>query len=449
MTWLLLYGCALFLSCLGLRSKAHDSDTYFVYNRQGGAGIVTLSLLASSIGGSATLGMIGLAWQVGAPAFWWLGSGVLGLSVLGLILAGKIRKSGVRTMPELCQKQLGESFRTFCGVLIALSYIPIVAAQFSSLALIIAQLGGIDYITALFAGTAALLCYTGAGGQTAVMKSDVWQFFILAAALVIILYFCLTNPTGLSALNSTKLTPVNGRFPLSRLVYFLVILVSSFIVGPMLYGRLLSAKDEQQARNGSLNAALGLFLIACVITAAGICMQGILPAALFPPEFRPEDITGIYLKEQLPAWAGIFCFLGLLSAVVSSADSCLFTAASICANDLFKNPSISACRLSMLGITCCALALSLLGKGILALLLMANDIYVCGVVPPVFVSLVCSERRIGNHCLILAMLTGSILGITGALLEKGELSVAGVFISLTICLAGARKTDFGKNAASA
>lgn len=43
-----------------------------------GSGLVTLSLLASMIGGSATLGLADLTLKLGFPAFWWLGVGSAG-----------------------------------------------------------------------------------------------------------------------------------------------------------------------------------------------------------------------------------------------------------------------------------------------------------------------------------------------------------------------------------
>ena len=52
---------------------------FFVNSRSSGALITGTSILASCVGGSATIGMVGLAWLIGTPAFWWLGSGVCGL----------------------------------------------------------------------------------------------------------------------------------------------------------------------------------------------------------------------------------------------------------------------------------------------------------------------------------------------------------------------------------
>ena len=88
------------LGLLDARRRRSVAD-FFVNGRSSGAWHTGFSLIASCIGGSATMGMAGLAWQVGTPAFWWLGSGACGLALLTFFLAEKVRASGACTMPEM------------------------------------------------------------------------------------------------------------------------------------------------------------------------------------------------------------------------------------------------------------------------------------------------------------------------------------------------------------
>ena len=83
------------LIVLAARDIRHSDEPriYFLNGRSSGMWGTGVSILASCIGASATIGMAGLAWQVGTPAFWWLGSGVCGLILLTVFLARKIRES--------------------------------------------------------------------------------------------------------------------------------------------------------------------------------------------------------------------------------------------------------------------------------------------------------------------------------------------------------------------
>ena len=160
-----------------------DKDTYFVNGRRSSAALVALSIVASCVGGSATMGMAGLAWQVGVPAIWWLMSGSLGLVLLSLFLARKVRCSGAMTMPEMLTTFLGAPSRSLASVIIVTAWLAILAAQFSALATIIAPLANIEKNTAMFVGAAVLVGHTLAGGQASVMKTDIWQFGILLLSL--------------------------------------------------------------------------------------------------------------------------------------------------------------------------------------------------------------------------------------------------------------------------
>ncbi len=64
-----------------------------------GSGLVTLSLLASMIGGSATLGLADLTLKLGFPAFWWLGVGSAGLLLQASLLSARVRNMGACTCP--------------------------------------------------------------------------------------------------------------------------------------------------------------------------------------------------------------------------------------------------------------------------------------------------------------------------------------------------------------
>ncbi|MBD5641641.1 MAG: hypothetical protein HDQ91_04405, partial [Desulfovibrio sp.] len=107
MIWLLLYAAAMLAACFRHAGRHPDLPGYYVCGRQARAAPVGFSILASCIGGSATIGMTGLAWECGTPAFWWLGSGALGLAFLALFLAKKIRATNALTLPGVIACYLG------------------------------------------------------------------------------------------------------------------------------------------------------------------------------------------------------------------------------------------------------------------------------------------------------------------------------------------------------
>lgn len=434
MIFLLAYVGLLFLHAWFMARRRPDKDTYFVNGRRSSAALVALSIVASCVGGSATMGMAGLAWQVGVPAIWWLMSGSIGLVLLSLFLARKVRRSGAMTMPEMLTTFLGAPSRSLASVIIVTAWLAILAAQFSALATIIAPLANIEKNTAMFVGAAVLVGHTLAGGQASVMKTDIWQFGILLLSLAIALLLALHLGGG-QALSTVRLEVFNAQFPISKLRYFLLILGGSYVVCPMLFGRMLTARNERAARNGGLVAAAGLTLTAALIVALGIACRDLVPAGT-----APEQVLTTALLTHLPSWAATLILLGIFSAIFSAADSCLITAASVCSNDILRKPGVRTCRLCLILLGIMGLVLALPGKGILSLLLMANDIYVCGVVIPVFIGMILhGEVHFHPWGMALAIVGGGGLGLTAALTGVSDWSIAGLAFSLVMSLAAARR----------
>lgn len=409
-------------------SKSHDLDEFLVCGRKANAPLVAFSILASCIGGSATIGMAGLAWQCGTPAFWWLGTGVIGLIILGLFVAKKYRQTGARTMPEIIAHYLGPQCAYISALLILFANVAIIAAQFSAMGLIVASLTGIGSTPALLLSALCLLSYTFLGGQQAVMRSDLWQFCVLFGALLLAFGFLCQNSACQAALLSSPIQIVNENFSWSRFRYFLIIIGTTYIICPMLCGRILSAKNGKTARNGALWAALGLTIVAVLITAIGIALQGLELGNIAPQKALTTGIAMI-----LPEWGAYAVTLGLLSAIVSSADSCLLTAAAVGANDLNKAGGLQKIRIWLVLVTFGAVLIALHGKSLIGLLLAANDIFVAGMVGPTFVALMAGPQQgARRRGFLLAMLLGGLLGIGGATSGNPDYSMAGFGLALGI-----------------
>lgn len=431
MGWLILYFACMCLGCARHFSKRPERDEYFVCGRQAGVFTAAMSILASCIGGTATIGMIGLAAKDGWPAIWWLGAGVAGLLLLGTGVAAKIRASGCLTLPELIETCLGPGCRFVSALIVVASSIPIVAAQFSAAGLLLAYLTGLDANVCIVAGALSVALYTWAGGQKAVMQSDIWQFLILALALLLAFLLFAGRPVGRAALAATPVELFNNGMPPGRALYFLLVFGGSFLIGPMLSGRLLSVRTPGAADRAALWAAAGLGLIAILVTATGVALSGLGPEAL-----TQDQVLLAAMRADFPSWANIAVIFGLISAVVSSSDSCIFSAASIWTNDIRKRPDVPRTRRAVMAVSLGSLALVFCGKDILGLLLAASDIYSCGVVFPTLIGLLAGIRG-GGRLFYAAMIGGGACGAIAAICASQTWSFAGLGLSALLSLWGA------------
>lgn len=421
---------------------ATEADHFFVNGRAASASGVAMSIVASCVGGSATVGMAGLGWQAGLPAIWWLGSGAMGLAVLGVFLAKKIRQTGAVTMPAMVGAYLGPSLRPLISVIIVIAWISILAAQFSALAAIAGSMtgSGIGLGSGIEFGPQAMLLpcavfiilYAALGGQATIMRGDATHLKFLV--IVLLLGFGALLLKNGAVLSAVSLELVNSHFPMSRLSYFLLVMGGSYVVCPMLFGRLLSANSRQTARKGTLWAAAGLLAVAVLIVSMGILSRG-----LVPENTPPEQVLALVFHSQFPGWLSAVILLGLFSAVLSSADSCLITAATVLSSDILHRPDIRTCRWCLVLIGICGFVLASSGRGVLHLLLMANDIYVCGVVAPVFVGMLLhGKKQLSERTLTVAVCVGGALGLMAAVSGENLWAFAGVGASVLISLCAVR-----------
>ncbi|MDL2259491.1 hypothetical protein LJB99_01245 [Deltaproteobacteria bacterium OttesenSCG-928-K17] len=422
----IIYAAAVLGASFMARRQQQGEAGFFLNNRSSSAWAVGASIVVSCVGASATIGTVGLAFEVGVPAFWWLGSGAVGLSVLALFLAAKVRRTEARTMPEIVEIFFGPQARRLISVIIVAAWLSILAAQFSALSQVTAAMTGLETRAALIWGVILVTIHTVSGGQAGVIRLDRWQCLLLIAGLLLTVGWL----AGLNhaVLPAIPIEAVNKQFPAGRLIYFLLIIGGSYVVCPTLFGRLLSAQNEKTARQGALGAALGL-----VIVSAAVVLIGLLARGLVDPAVGGDAVLVGVLEKVFPGWLTLAVYVVLLSAIVSSADSGLISAGLVLAHDVFGRKDVKASRLCLTALALGGLLLSLSGQGILNYLLMANDIYVCGVVGPVFAGLMWAGNN-GDMVPARGLATagiaaGGLLGLISAMTGNIHYSYAGLLAS--------------------
>jgi SSS family solute:Na+ symporter len=153
------------------------------------------------------------------------------------------------------------------------------------------------------------------------------------------------------------------------------------------------------------------------------------------------------LGNCIPWPLGIILSLAIVSALLSSVDTCLINAASIFAKDVLRRESIPYVRASVAGLGILALAFTLCSRGdIIAMLTGAYSIYAPGVICPMLVAVLCH----GKHPLrrsgwFVAVVLGGMCGILGAygkcvipLTIADKLPILGMALSLVASLASVR-----------
>ena len=294
---------------------------------------------------------------------------------------------------------------------------------------------------ALFVGAAVIVAYSCLGGQASVIRSDLPQCVLLLAGIAAALFWLFGHDSA--PLEFMPLQLVNEDFGTDRFAYFMVIMGGSYLVCPMLFGRMLSAGSAKSAVRGAWIAVFMLLAAAAAVVALGVLCRGFVPA-----DTRPDDVLAAAMR-LMPTSVGMLLLVALLSAVLSSADSCIITASTVFCNDLLGSRNVRFCRLVTLVFGAGGLVLSTRGHGILDLLLMANDIYVCGVAVPVFAAMLMKKGSVGQGAAVLAVSVGGAGGLASAVSGEIAFGYLGMALAVAIMVFGVFFRQNRKNLCSA
>ncbi|UCG99813.1 MAG: sodium:solute symporter family protein [Deltaproteobacteria bacterium] len=432
-------------------------DSFFVADRGGPFLFIVGSLFATIIGGSSTIGMAGLGYRQGLVGSWWLLVGAIGLFFLGLFLAEKVRGYSLYTLPEILEVQYGPEAKLFASGLIVIAWIGIIAGQIVAAGKILETILKAPPSLLMIITAFVFIFYTLIGGQYSVVRTDTIQGLIIVVAILVSIPLCLGEVGGISLMREALgrdyfSFPVSHGFTWKTLATYLFLVGSTYVVGPDIYSRLFCAKDKKIAKGATMAVALAL-----IPFAFGITIIGMSARVLFP-QISPEASFPTMINHVFPIGLNGLVIAALLSAMMSSADTCLLTTSTILSADIVKallRQDIPEGRLLLLsrffivliGIFSLFLALRL--KGVIPSLLLGYTVYTSGVVFPVLLGFYRHRLRLSRGGAILAMVAGGGTALIGKLMGWSLFGLPaglfGFFLSGVILMIGSRFISFVRN----
>ena len=372
-------GLLIFIGLYASR-KAKSSNGFFLADRSLGRFALTATITASAVGGSATIVAGGRIYASGLPALWYDIGGALGLIVLGLFLAKKVRKTGLFTLPDITGKLFDDKTRFASAILIVITEIAWVSLLIQASSLILSVVVPINYEILLVIITVAFVVYTLLGGQYAVVYTDIIQFVVMIVGICIIaapiLFF--NAFSGFDQLTTATLSfPVNSNigFMAAGSIFFMMFM--PHIVGPDIYSKLLSSKNVEVARKGAVFSGIFKFIFA-----AAICVIALSAAVLHPGLENAYLAIPTAVFGLSPILSGVI-LAGFISVMLSSADTCLLSAGTIISVDIVRNKSVFVSRVGILLIGLCALVLAFWLGDVLKTLEVAYTVFTAGLTLPI------------------------------------------------------------------
>ncbi|MCD6391732.1 MAG: sodium:solute symporter family protein [Dehalococcoidia bacterium] len=434
-----------FLAIIGVgvwsKRRAGSQNGFFIAHRRGTLPLITGSIVATAIGGSALVVTSKLGFELGLPGAWWLLVGSVGLVLLGVFFARRVRGAALYTLPELVERQYDRRVSLASAILIVVAWIGVVAGQIVAAGsfLSILGIGSTTFWVVIF--TAVVVVYAILGGQFSIIRTDVFQAPIFFVGVFIVLALVFSRVGGLDGLKaSLPLSyfsfPTNPAFDWKMLLSFLILVGATYVVGPDMYSRLFCAKGEKTAMQSAILSAFLFIPLAFAITLIG------MSAKVLYPQIVPGDAFPQVISEVLSPGLSGLVIAAVIAALMSSADTCLLSQSVILTEDIIKRvypaldegKTVLLTRLSLIGLGLVALGLALTLKTVYESLLFAYTAFTCGLVVPVIAGFYKDKLKVTPRGALSALIGGGTIGLLGKipgldLPLKGDLGLIGFAVS--------------------
>ena len=337
-----LYLCGmLLLGVWASKSRIKDADDFMVAGRRLPWYILAATLAATEVGGGSCMGVTQKAYgKWGLGSAWYIWTMAITFMIFALV-APMLTRTRCRTIPQFFRERYGDRSAVMASFLMIVSLIGLTAVQMIATGKIIQLMTGMAYIHAVILSGIVVIFYTYMGGMWSVSLTDFVQWIFIVVGMAAAIPYALSKAGGYEKVMATlppgKLSLFEG-IGIGQIVSLVVIYCTSFLVGQEAMQRLYSAKDETNARLGSLATSAFYVIFGFIPPALGIIAyslagQGIISAAQLEAAGR-DGMLPLVASYCLPTFLTGILFAGLISATMSSADSDLLGAASIWSNDL-------------------------------------------------------------------------------------------------------------------
>ena len=351
---LLLYlGFVLLIAEWANRAKRDDSPgDHFLGGRDLGVFVLFLTLYATAYSGNSLLGYPGRAYRSGYSFIMATGF-MLAVIVVFHALVPRLRpiavEHGFVTPGDWIRHRFaGEpglrALSLLIGGLMALALANFLLAQLKAMGDVTSLVtGGIVPYEAAVVGLAGLiLYYETRGGMRAVAWTDAAQGILMGVGLMTLAIWLLSSEGGLAAVTETvaRVRPEAVAVPdsatLANWFSTIALLGIASVIYPQAIQRIYAARSGKVlARSFSIMTfmpfvtttvvtLIGIAAIARVDLSSGVGSDGVMPAML------------MQWAEAGTAWriGALVVFIGALSAIMSTADSCLLSLGSLVSRDL-------------------------------------------------------------------------------------------------------------------
>ena len=424
-----IYLVALILIGIFCVKRVKNSQDFFTAGHSFGPLVLMATVCATIIGGSGLMGRAGVAYSSGFKAIITAVPYLLGMFIFSGI-SGRISDVGMKyklsSIPGLFEYRFGKSAKLILGAMIAFTMMGTVASQVTATATIIKMLGndiGITYELGALIACVVFMVYTATSGLFGVVYTDVLQFYMLLLFVYILIPVASILKVGgvsnyVANLSPELIKPYFNGDILSDIITYLVFTFA----GAEMWQRAFAAKNRSSAKKGMFlgTAVYGLTIL--LVYFMGTVGVQILGGSVLEDFGSTDAVIPALAIRVLPIGLTGLALAGILSVIMSTADSYLLVSVQSCVEDIGKTicpnmkdkTEIRLSRIFSILLPIGALIIALYIKNAYSILMFAWSFYAAAAGLPAFAALY--WKKATKQGILSAMISGFVVCVGWKLL---------------------------------
>ena len=333
------------------RRRVKNADDFATARNAYGPIVLAFAFAATVASGGTFLGNPGLGYSYGTAT---IGGFLYPLGVyFGVLISIKLISSaghrfGNRSIPEyLGDRYQSDGIRLLVSVFSLLLFFYIAAQLVAGLVMFETMLG-LQPLWALVITTGVLLTYVVLGGAHADILTDSVQGFmmLLVAILIIVLFLLGFGVDGglagvidrLRTLDPNTVGLLNEGTPLYDHWWPVASIILAHIPLGLLphLGNKLWALKKNEDRVRFVRFAFLVGLALGLMGVGGILARAVLGDVLLEPGRSPNEALPQLFTELFPTWLAALIGVGIMAAIMSTADGLVVSSSQVIANDIYR-----------------------------------------------------------------------------------------------------------------
>lgn len=321
----------LLLGWYGMR-RAKTQEDFLVAGRNLGPGLYMGTMAATVIGGASTVGTVRLGYVYGISGFWLCAALGAGLLVLNLFLAKPLLRLRICAVTQVLERRYSARTKQ-ASALVMLAYsLMLAATSVIAIGTVMQVLFDLPLWISILVGGGVVVIYSAVGGMWSLTLTDIVQFVIKTAGLMLILLpICLYRVGGWDQLvarlpaSSFDVTHIGW----DTIATYFVIYFFGIMIGQDVWQRVFTARSERVAA-----VAGSLAGVYCVVYGLVGALVGMTARVLLPDLDNANNAFAAIVQASLPDGIRGLVIAAALAAMMSTASAAMLAGSTVLAEDL-------------------------------------------------------------------------------------------------------------------